>query len=187
MTSPSTLLFTALFAACGGPSTPEPTMPDSPTETAPDAPAAPAEHAGPIDRAEIIAAEPRFDPSNGAEPAAEAIAALASVTPGAEITIVLGLWCGDSRRELSRFFRALDAMGSEPPFSIRYIAVDRAKEAPGGAIDGLDIRYVPTFIVRRDGAELGRVVESAPRGLETELASLLRGETSGVVSNRTDL
>jgi hypothetical protein len=177
-----TSLFLALAMGCGASSHDEPAIPPATT-----AGTEAAEHAGPIDRAEIVAADPRFEPSSSPEPDAAAVTKLGTVEPGAELTIVLGLWCGDSRREVARFFRVLDAMGAEPPFSIRYIAVDRAKEAPGGAIDGLDIRYVPTFIVKRNGVEVGRVVESAPRGLETELAALLGGEATGVISNRTDL
>lgn len=114
---------------------------------------------------------------------ATAAAALARVAPGAEVIVVLGTWCGDSRREVPRLWRALEVAG-ELPFTVRHIAVDRAKEAPGGVLEGLEIRYVPTFIVRRGGAEVGRVVEGAPEGLEVALGALLRGERSGVIALR---
>jgi hypothetical protein len=130
------------------------------------------------------------------EAAAEA---LASVPPGAEITVFLGTWCSDSRREVPRFWRALDhldhldqldpldPLGGEIPFEIEYVAVDRHKEQPADRIAGADIHYVPTFIVRRDGEEAGRVVESSPNGIESDLLALLTGEASGVVSGRDDL
>lgn len=112
---------------------------------------------------------------------------LRSVPPGAEVDVFLGTWCGDSRRVVSRLWVALEFAGDDLPFTIRYIGVDRDKVAPGGLTDGMDLRYVPTIIVRRDGAEVGRIVESAPRGVETELRALLTGERTGVISLRTDL
>lgn len=113
---------------------------------------------------------------------------LATVPPGAEILVVLGTWCGDSRREISRLFRALEhAETLGPlPFSIRYVAVDRSKHAPEVGPE-LGLVRVPTIVVTRDGAEVGRIVESAPRGVERELVELLAGRSEGVISLRTDL
>jgi hypothetical protein len=54
-------------------------------------------------------------------------------------------------------------------------------------VDGADVRRVPTFVVIRDGREVGRIVESSPRGVESDLGALLRGECRGVVSSRTDV
>ncbi len=110
---------------------------------------------------------------------------LALVPPGAEVTVFLGTWCGDSRREVSRLFAALDR--PEPlPFTIRYIGVDRSKQAEGYT-DGADLRYVPTIIVTRDGRERGRIIESAPLGVERALLELLDGAREGIISGRTDV
>lgn len=117
----------------------------------------------------------------------EAAVALASVPPGAEVTVVLGTWCSDSGREVPRFWRALDQVGGLVPFEIEYLAVDREKEEPAELLDGLDLEYVPTFVVRRDGREVGRIVESAPGGIEVDLLALLTGEASGVLTGRDDL
>jgi hypothetical protein len=116
---------------------------------------------------------------------ADAAERLASVAPGAEVTVFLGTWCGDSRREVSRLFAALERTGTLP-FAIRFIGVDRSKHAEG-LTDGVDLRYVPTIIVTRDGAEVGRIVESAPLGVERALLELLDGTRTGVISGRTDL
>jgi thioredoxin 1 len=112
---------------------------------------------------------------------------LAAVEPGAHLTIFLGTWCSDSRREVSRFWRALDQVGGLVPFEVEYVAVDRAKEEPADLVAGQDLRYVPTFVVLRGGDEVGRVVESAPDGIEADLLALLTGEASGVVTGRDDL
>ena len=117
----------------------------------------------------------------------DAAQALVAVPPGADVTIFFATWCGDSKRELSRFWRALDEVGGEVGFSYRLIGVSRDKAEPLALIAGSDLRYVPTFIVRRDGQEVGRIVESSPHGLEVDLLSLLEGRAQGVLTLRDDL
>jgi thiol-disulfide isomerase/thioredoxin len=112
--------------------------------------------------------------------------ALASVPPGAEVTVFLGTWCSDSRREVARFWRALDETGGLVPFEIRWVGVDRDKEEPAELLDGVHVLYVPTFIVRRDGEEVGRIVEESPHAIETDLLALLEGRAGGVVTARDD-
>jgi thiol-disulfide isomerase/thioredoxin len=125
-----------------------------------------------------------------AQPEADAAHALAAVPPGAEVTVLLGTWCSDSRREVPRLWRALDEAGGPGghiPFEISYIGVDRDKKEPAAEIAAAGLRYVPTLIVRRDGREVGRIVESAPHGVERDLLALLDGSAQGVVSGRDDL
>jgi len=64
--------------------------------------------------------------------------------------------------------------------------VDRAKEAPGDLLSGVELEYVPTFVVSRGGAEVGRIVESSPGGVERDLGDLLRGDQTGIISGRED-
>lgn len=120
-------------------------------------------------------------------PDADAARALKDVPPGATVRVFFGTWCGDSRREVTRFWKALDVAGGIVPFTIEYIAVDRAKTAPEGLTDGIGLRYVPTFVVVRAGKEVGRIIESSPGGLEKDLRALLKGERSGVISGRSDV
>src|SRR5436190_21093540 len=109
---------------------------------------------GPTSRAEIEAVAPAWREAAARSTFDDAATReLAEVPPGAEIDVYLGTWCSDSRREVSRLFRALEHVG-DPPFTIRWIAVDRDKHAPGVTEP---LRFVPTFIVRRDGAEVGRI------------------------------
>jgi hypothetical protein len=135
-------------------------------------------------RAEIEEAVPAWREAIAtADPGDEIARALASVPPGAEVDVFLGTWCGDSRREVSRLFVALAlAEAARPlPFTLRFIGVDRSKVAPGLS-EAADLRYVPTIIVRRDGAEVGRIVETATRGVEQDLLDLLTGERTGFLS-----
>ena len=112
---------------------------------------------------------------------------LAGVDPGAEVTVFLGTWCSDSQRELSHLWRALDEAAGMVNFRLDYIAVDRDKEQPAELVEGSGLLYVPTFIVRRDGEEVGRIVEEAPHGIVADLTSLLQGDVTGVISARDDL
>jgi thiol-disulfide isomerase/thioredoxin len=122
-----------------------------------------------------------------AKPDAAAAAALAAVEPGAEVTIYLGTWCGDSRREVPRFWKAVDAAGASVPFEVRYVGVDHAKKEPADLLKQDGVRYLPTIIVRRRGHEVGRIVETSPHGVEQDLLALLTGKASGVLSTRQDL
>lgn len=152
------------------------------------APAAPREHVGIVERAAIEEDLPAWRAAReSATVNAEAAGRLTSVAPGASVDVYLGTWCGDSRRELARLWAAFDAAGGTLPFTVRYVGVDRAKQAPDGLLDGVGLRYVPTIVVKRDGREVGRIVESAPEGVEVALGALLRGERTGVISGRTDL
>lgn len=120
-------------------------------------------------------------------PDPEACRGLAAVEPGADVTVFLGTWCGDSRREVPRLWKALDLAGPAVPFEIHYIGLDRDKREPAGRPAGDDVRYVPTFIVRRNGQEIGRIVEHSPSGVEKDLLALLTGQARGLISSRTDL
>jgi hypothetical protein len=147
---------------------------------------------GVVSRDDVEAAEPAWVTAEiDATPDAEAARALADVAPGASVTVYLGTWCSDSRRELARLWRGFDdagiGYGVELPFDLEYVAVDRDKKEPGGRTEGIGLDYVPTFVVRRDGREVGRIVESAPHGVEHDLLALLSGEAHGVVSGRDDL
>lgn len=143
---------------------------------------------GPATREQIEGAAPEWvEAEVGSKPDADAAKALASVPPGAEVTIFLGTWCGDSRREVPRFWRGLDEAGGAVPFKVTYVAVDRHKKEPAGPVTENGVQYLPTFIVRRDGREVGRIVETAPNGIERDLLALLTGKAHGVIATRTDL
>jgi hypothetical protein len=147
---------------------------------------------GPVTRAEIEAHQPDWVAAEvEAAPDAEAAQALTRVEPGAEVTVYLGTWCSDSKRELSRLWRGLDDAGvfaeDDLPFAIEYVAVDREKTDPAGRAAAAGIEYVPTFVVSRGGEEAGRMVEESVAGIEHDLLALLSGEATGVLSARPDL
>jgi thiol-disulfide isomerase/thioredoxin len=149
-------------------------------------PAASSDLVGAVTRDQVEAAVAEWvKVETESQPSREAVQALAAVPPGAEVTVFLGTWCGDSRREMARLWRALDEVdvaGGTVPFTLRYVAVDHQKKQPADAIAASDIHYLPTLIVSRDGHEVGRIVEQSPHGVEADLLALLTGKAQGVVS-----
>ena len=142
---------------------------------------------GAVTREQVEAAVPDWVQAEvEAQPDAGLAQALASVEPGAEVTVFLGTWCGDSRREVPRFWKALDGAGGIVPFQVHYVGVDRAKKEPA-SVKEEGVLYLPTFIVRRGGHEVGRIVETSPHSVEQDLLALLTGKAQGVLATREDL
>ncbi|MBM4170552.1 MAG: thioredoxin family protein [Ignavibacteria bacterium] len=89
------------------------------------------------------------------------------------IKIVMGSWCSDSRREVPRFYKLLDAIEYNYN-NFTLISTDRKKESPEGNISELEIKYVPTFIVYRNDKEIGRIIETPKISLEKDLLDIIR-------------
>lgn len=88
------------------------------------------------------------------------------------ITIVLGTWCPDSRREVPGFMRIMDVWGF-PAEKITFIGVDNAKLSPVGEYEKLNIQKVPTFIFYKNNIELGRIIETPVTSLEQDMVNIL--------------
>ena len=124
---------------------------------------------------------------DAASPDAESSRRLVAVEPGAKVAVYLGTWCGDSRRQIARLWRAFDEAGRDPSFAIEYVGVDETKREPVEQILGRDLRYVPTLLVERGGVEVGRIVEVAPNGIERDLLALLEGSAQGLLTTQAEL
>ncbi|MCL4547442.1 MAG: thioredoxin family protein [Bacteroidetes bacterium] len=89
-----------------------------------------------------------------------------------KITIVMGTWCGDSRREVPRFFKILDQLNYDQK-NLTLICVDRKKSDPAGDVEKLNIELVPTMIFYKDNNEIGRIVETPKESLEKDIAKIV--------------
>ena len=98
---------------------------------------------------------------------------------GRHLLVFMGTWCGDSRREVPRFFKILDCCGINPD-SVELVTVNNSvseyKQSPGHEERGRDIFRVPDFIVLDQGREMGRIVESPVVSLEKDLLSIVSEE-----------
>jgi len=88
------------------------------------------------------------------------------------ITIVMGTWCSDSRREVPNFYKLLDLL-KFPEDKITLINIDRKKDGINTDISKLNIELVPTFIIYINGNEIGRIIETPIESLEKDLLKIL--------------
>ncbi len=93
---------------------------------------------------------------------------------GLTIKIVMGTWCPDSRREVPRFMKVLDAW-EFPSGKLTFIGVDNGKLSPVGEYEQLEIQRVPTFIFYKNNIEAGRIIENPVTSLEQDMVNILRG------------
>jgi hypothetical protein len=141
------------------------------------------EQAGPIvgvtTAEKIVASDSEW--KNIADEWSPEAAAVETISGASDVTIdvYLGTWCGDSRREVSRWIGATQDMSGGP--TVRYIGVDRTMAAGDVPIPET-LTNVPTFYVSRGDTSLGRVVETAVKPIEVDIADLISGERSGFIS-----
>ena len=89
-----------------------------------------------------------------------------------KILIVFGTWCGDSRRELPRFYKIADEVGYSK-FNIDLVGVDRNRSSGKKLLEDIEFTRIPTFIFYREGKEIGRIVESVEVSLESDIFEIL--------------
>ena len=97
-----------------------------------------------------------------------------SIPDNAKFVVVLATWCPDSRREVPRFFKILDAINFDQS-RVSFIAVDKDFYA-GDNVDvaQYQIDKVPTIIYYHYGYEAGRIVESPQISLEKDLVDFTK-------------
>jgi thiol-disulfide isomerase/thioredoxin len=105
-------------------------------------------------------------------PDTNAISNLKEVSKDYSITIVMGTWCSDSRREVPRFYKILDELNYSDEY-IQLINVDRDKVGIDNGVDSLNIELVPTFIIYSEDKEIGRIIETPNESLEKDMSKIL--------------
>lgn len=89
-----------------------------------------------------------------------------------QVIIFGGTWCHDTQNLLPVFYRLADKSGY-PDSSITLIGVDREKQTLDNLSTAFHITNVPTFIVMKDGKEVGRVIEYGKYGqIDKELGEI---------------
>ncbi len=93
-----------------------------------------------------------------------------------QITLFMGTWCGDSKREVPRFYKILEACNF-PEEQLNVIALSRKpymyKQSPNHYEAGLNIHRVPTFIFYKDRKEVNRIVEEPVESLEKDILNIV--------------
>lgn len=100
------------------------------------------------------------------------------------ILIFMGTWCGDSKREVPRFYKILEACNF-PMEQLKVVAVSSKpymyKQSPNHDEAGLNIHRVPTFIFYKDQKEVNRIVEHPVNSLEQDMLDIVN--KNGYTSN----
>lgn len=93
-----------------------------------------------------------------------------------QITMFMGTWCGDSRKEVPRFYKILEACNF-PEDQLTVIALSRMsymyKQSPNHYEAGLNIHRVPTFIFYKNKTEINRIVEHPVETLEKDILNIV--------------
>ncbi|MDX1544005.1 MAG: thioredoxin family protein [Christiangramia sp.] len=93
-----------------------------------------------------------------------------------EIKLLMGTWCGDSRREVPKFLKLLDKSNYDYN-KIEMVAVDHNKTTPSNIEKELDVHHVPTIIFYKDGKEVNRFVEyPQEESIEEDIAMIVSGK-----------
>ena len=99
----------------------------------------------------------------GYTPNASAVNAFKEKGTDLQVIAFGGTWCSDTQIILPKFFSIIDA-SAFPVSNVTLIGVDRNKKTIGHLAEALHVLNVPTFIILKNGVEVGRVVEYGKTG-----------------------
>jgi tetratricopeptide (TPR) repeat protein len=95
------------------------------------------------------------------------------------VKIFFGTWCGDTKRELPRLQKVLDAMDF-PKDKISYIAVSSKdsiyKQSKNREERGYNIFRVGCYVIERKDVEVNRITEFPVLSMERDLLAILSGQ-----------
>ncbi len=89
-----------------------------------------------------------------------------------EITLFMGTWCADSKREVPKFFKILDLADYDSD-KVQAYAVNRSKETPKHLEEAFEIKMVPTIIFSKNGKEVNRFVEFPMETFAEDIAEIV--------------
>ncbi|MDC1336220.1 thioredoxin family protein [Flavobacteriaceae bacterium] len=89
-----------------------------------------------------------------------------------EITVFMGTWCSDSRKEIPVFFKLIDKLRINEN-SIELIGMTLEKTTPDSLELNQNLINVPTFIFKKDGKEINRIVEFPLETIEKDIFEIL--------------
>jgi len=104
---------------------------------------------------------------------ADAVAAFKKHANDIQLIVFGGTWCEDTQNLLPVFYKLIDKSGF-PDSSITLIGVDRPKTTLYNLHKAFNATKAPTFIVMKDGKEIGRVEEYGKYGqIDKELGEIV--------------
>jgi len=112
----------------------------------------------------------------GYVPYPAAVTALKAAKDSIHILAFGGTWCDDTKAIFPKFFALADSAGLTPD-RITILGVDHNKKTTNHLSEAFNVTLVPTFIVLKNGKEIGRVVEWGKYGMfDKELGEIIKGK-----------
>jgi hypothetical protein len=109
------------------------------------------------------------------EPDGAIVDRLRAIDKPVTLQVVMATWCGDSRQHVPRLLKSI-ARANNPNITVELTGIGPDFTTPMAVVSGENITNVPTVIVRREGRELGRFVETpAARTIEDDVADIVAG------------
>jgi thiol-disulfide isomerase/thioredoxin len=107
-------------------------------------------------------------------PNAASMAAIAANKNDLYILVFGGTWCEDTQQILPKMYATFQAAGL-PEDHVTLLGVDREKKTIQHLSEIFGVTSVPTFIVLKNGKEVGRIIEYGPTGMpEREIGTIVK-------------
>lgn len=122
----------------------------------------------------IVLADPEWQRVyDDCQPDPALLASLRERIRGARAEVYFAFWCGDSRNHVPVFRKIVDLL-DVPDLTVEYFAVER-KASPEQKYyaSGKEVERVPTFILYRDGKEIGRIIENPQVSILEDLLNIV--------------
>jgi hypothetical protein len=109
------------------------------------------------------------------KPDSSTIKFLRKAMPAYNLVILLGTWCEDSHILIPKLYKTLKII-NYPLAQVSIYGVDRAKQAKYVEHQLYRLERVPSIMVFKGFIEVGRIVETAERTVEEDLAGIIKSD-----------
>ena len=106
------------------------------------------------------------------KPDSEIIAKLNTIKDSVLVDVFMGMWCHDSKREIPAFFKIMESIDN-PLITANYTALEYRRRGPKDIIKENNIKRTPTFIIYKNGKEVGRIIEEVEVSVESDLYEII--------------
>ncbi|MDR9418517.1 thioredoxin family protein [Gracilimonas sp.] len=113
------------------------------------------------------------------QPEESAINYLKTYDDSVDVMVFWGSWCKESKKHIPSLIKTLELAGNAK-INTQYIGVDVSKEFPQEFLNKFDIKYIPTVVVLKGNAELGRIEEEPQLSIETDFVQILQKDDKGI-------
>lgn len=106
------------------------------------------------------------------KPDSEIISGLNAIQDSVLVDVFMGMWCHDSKREIPAFFKIMESIDN-PLITANYTALEYRRRGPKDIVKENNIKRTPTFIIYKNGKEVGRIIEEVEVSMESDLYQII--------------